>query len=181
MDIGTWLDGLKHSIQGPEFWMSFAFFAIIFLAFRPLKKFLATWGQKRAEEVQAKLDEPARLRKEAEALLAKYENHTKNRDTEYADIMQQAQNEIDFLQKDFDERLKERLARKDKETETRLQMIHDNGIKDMESQMLKQVVARTYEMLTHHHKTKKDVSQDIDRALDNVYETLKQNMHLVRK
>ena len=114
-------------------------------------------------------------------MLAKYENHTKNRDAEYADIMQQAQNEIDFLQKDFDERLKERLARKDKETETRLQMIHDNGIKDMESQMLKQVVARTYEMLTHHHKTKKDVSQDIDRALDNVYETLKQNMHLVRK
>lgn len=181
MDISTWLDGLKHAIQGPEFWMSFAFFAIILLAFSPLKRFLATWGEKRAAEVQAKLDETAGLRKEAEALLAKYENHTKNKEAEYADIMKRAKDEIDFLQADFDERLKERLARKDKETETRLQMIHDNGIKDMESQMLKRVVARTYEVLTHHHKTKMDASEEIDKSLESVYETLKQNMHLVRK
>lgn len=181
MDIGTWLDGLKHSIQGPEFWMSFAFFAVILIAFRPLKKKLVLWGQSQAAQVQAKLDEPANLRKEAEALLTKYENHTKNKDAEYAEIMAQIKNDIDFLQKDFDERLKERLNRKEKETETRLQMIRDNGIKDMESQMLKQVIARTYDMLTCHHKNQKDAKQDIDKALGNVYETLKQNMHLVRK
>ena len=139
------------------------------------------WGQARANEVQAKLDEPANLRKEAEALLAKYENHTKNRDAEYADIMKQAEAEIDFLQKDFDERLKERLARKDKETEVRLQMIYDNGVKDMKNKMLKLVVKRTYEILSHHHKTKKDAGLEIDKSLDSIYETLKQNMHLVRK
>ncbi len=181
MDIGTWLDGLKHSMQGPEFWMSFAFFAVILIAFRPLKKKLSAWGQNQAAQVQAKLDEPANLRKEAEALLTKYENHTKNKDKEYAEIMAQTQNEIDFLHADFDERLKERLIRKDKETEVRLQMIHDNGIKDMESQMLKMVVKRAYEMLTTHHKTQKDAAKDIDKALDDVYKTLKQNMHLVRK
>ena len=179
--MDTWIDGLKHSIQGPEFWMTFAFFAIIFIAFRPLKKFLATWGQKCATEVRAKLDEPANLRAEAEALLKKYENHTKNQDKEYADIMEQAKSEIDFLQKDFDERLNERLKRKDAETEVRLQMIRENGIKDMENQMLKMVVNRTYDLLAHHHKTEKDASKEIDKALNSVCETLKNNMHLVRK
>lgn len=181
MDINTWGDGLKNSIQGPEFWMTFAFFAIIFIAFRPLKRFLNAWGQKNAAEIQAQLDEPANLRKEAEVLLAKYENHTKNQNKEYDDMMKQAKDEIDFLQADFDERLKERLARKDKETEIRLQMIRDNGIKDMENQMLKIVIDRTYEKLTHHQKAKKDAAKEIDKALESVYETLKQNMHLVRK
>lgn len=181
MDIGSCIEGLKHSIQGPEFWMSFAFFAIILLAFRPLRKFMAMWGQKQAAEVRAKLDEPAELRKEAEALLAKYEAYTKNKETEYADIMKRSKDEIDFLQADFDERLKERLVRKDKETETRLQMIRENGIKDMENKMLKMVVNRTYDLLMQHHKNEKDASKEIDKALNSVCETLKQNMHLVRK
>ncbi|MBR5129672.1 MAG: hypothetical protein IKV03_00395 [Alphaproteobacteria bacterium] len=179
--MDAWIDVLKLSIQGPEFWMSVAFFAIILGAFFPLKKFLNGWGKRQAAEVQAKLDEPANLRKEAEALLTKYENHTKNQDQEYVDIMKQAKSEIDFLQKDFDERLKERLVRKDKETEARLQMIRDNGVKEIENQMLKMVVKRTYDMLTQHHKTSKNASKEMDRALENVCETLKQNMHLVRK
>lgn len=179
--MAAWLEGLKHSIQGPEFWMSFAFFAVILIAFKPLRKGLLAWGQARADDVQAKLDEPAKLRQEAEALLVKYQSHTKNKETEYAEIMKQAESEIDFLQKDFDERLKERLVRKDKETEVRLQMIYENGVKDMKNKMLKLVIKRTYEILLHHHKTKKDATKEIDKALDSVYETLKQNMHLVRK
>ena len=179
--MDTWVDGLKHSVQGPEFWMTFAFFAIIFIAFKPLRKYLAAWGKGRSDEVRAKLDEPANLRKEAEALLEKYEKHTKDKDKEYAQIMAETQAEIDFLQKDYDELLKERLKRKDAETQVRLQMIRDNGVKEMENQMLKMVVQRTYDLLAHHHNQEKDAVKEIDKALDNVYETLKQNIHLVRK
>jgi hypothetical protein len=51
----------------------------------------------------------------------------------------------------------------------------------MENQMLKMVVQRTYDLLAHHHNQEKDDVKEIDKALDNVYEALKQNMHLVRK
>lgn len=178
---GNILDILKEAIKGPEFWMSFAFFVVIIVAFRPIGRYLKIWGEKHAAEIQARLDQPAQLRKNAQELLEKYEERTKNREIEYREIMKQAEAEIDFLQQDFDQKLKDRLSRKDKETEVRLQMIHDNGVKEMKNGMLKLVINRTYEILSHHHKTKKDASGEIDKALDSIYDTLKQNMHLVRK
>lgn len=169
-----------HTIQGPEFWMSLAFFAVIVIAFRPLKKRLHEWGKQRKAEIQETLDEPVRLRRQAEALLEKYETHTKNRDAEYAEIIKKAEEEIDFLQADFDTKLKERLERKEKETAVRLQMIRDNGVKEMENQMLQLVVRRTYELLADH-ASQKNSSKEIDAALESVYSSLKENTHLIRK
>lgn len=167
-------------IQGPEFWMSLAFFTVIVIAFRPIKQRLSEWGKQQAADIQEKLDEPARLRKQAEDLLEKYESHTKNRDAEYAEIIKKAEDEIDFLQQEFDTKLKERLERKEKETAVRLQMIKDNGVKEMENQMLRLVVKRTYEKLAEH-ASQKNSAKEMDVALDRVYSSLKENMHLIHK
>lgn len=180
MDWNVFLDGFKQAVKGPEFWMSFAFFAVILIAFRPIKKRIQAWGGAYAAQIQAQLDQPANLRKNAEELLAKYEERTKNRDIEYADMMKQAEAEIDFLQQDFDQKLKERLHRKDVETQLRLQMIHENGVKEMENKMLKLIVDRTYEMLAKH-TAHKNSAKEVDVALDCIYSSLKENAHLIRK
>ncbi len=176
----TVFEHFLQMIQGPEFWMSLAFFAIIVIAFRPMKQRLMAWGKHQADDVREKLDEPARLRKQAEDLLEKYESHTKNRDAEYAEIIKKAEDEIDFLQQEFDTKLKERLERKEKETAVRLQMIKDNGVKEMENQMLRLVVKKTYEMLAEH-ASQKNSTKEIDDALQSVYASLKENTHLIRK
>ncbi len=176
----TVFEHFLQMIQGPEFWMTLAFFTVIVIAFRPMKRRLSEWGKHQADDVREKLDEPARLRKQAEDLLEKYESHTKNRDAEYAEIIKKAEDEIDFLQKDFDIKLKERLERKEKETAVRLQMIKDNGIKEMENQMLRLVVKRTYEKLAEH-ASQKNSTKEMDIALESIYSSLKENTHLIRK
>ncbi|MGN1063026.1 MAG: hypothetical protein ACI4QM_01730, partial [Alphaproteobacteria bacterium] len=110
---------LIELIKGPEFWMTFAFFLVLALAVRPIGRILSQWGQARADEIRAKLDEPVRLRTQAEELLAKYENHTKNRTQEHNEIIRAAESEIDFLQKEADQKLKDRLMRKENETAVR--------------------------------------------------------------
>lgn len=174
------LNELLIEIKGPEFWMSFAFFVILFISFKPLKQYLDNWGKAQAAKVQAKLEEPAKLREQAQMLLEKYEEHTKNRESERADMMKKAEEEIDFLQKEFDQRMKDRLERKKRETETRLQMIYDNGITDMKNQMLHLIVKKTYDILQnkeHQHDTK----QEMEQALNQVYSSLNQHIDLVKK
>ena len=59
-------------------------------------------------------------------------------------------------------------------------MIKDNGVKEMENQMLRLVVKRTYEKLAEH-ASQKNSAKEMDVALDRVYSSLKENMHLIHK
>lgn len=167
-------------IKGPEFWLSFAFFLVLAVAVRPMGRMLRTWGQARADSIREKLDEPARLKAQAEELLAKYENHTKNRKQEHTDIINAAKAEIEFLQQEADRKLKERLERKENETSTRLQMIHDNGIKELKNKMLRVIINRTYDILGKN-AAKTNQEREMDKALERVYASLENNMDLVKK
>lgn len=171
---------LIELIKGPEFWMTFAFFLVLILAVRPIGRILSQWGRARADEIRAKLDEPVRLRTQAEELLAKYENHTKNRTQEHNEIIRAAESEIDFLQQEADQKLKDRLMRKENETAVRLQMIHDNGIKELKNQMLRAIINRTYEILGKNVR-QVNRQQEMDRALERVYASLENHIDLVKK
>ena len=47
------MDSFLQIIKGPEFWMSFAFVAVILIAAHPLGRFLSRWGAQQADKVRA--------------------------------------------------------------------------------------------------------------------------------
>lgn len=171
---------LLNHIKGPEFWMSFAFVCVVIICFNPLRKYLTSWGNKQADKVRARLDEPAELRKKAEDLLAKYEEHTKNQESERKAILKQADEEIKVLRAEFDQRTKERLERKDRDIAARLEMVQKNGIQHMKEQMARLVVQKTFEILKEKQTPQSSETQ-MDEAIRRLCDSLNQHKNLVRK
>lgn len=174
------MESIVHIIKGPEFWMSFAFVAVVLIAFRPLGRFLSQWGKSQADKVRSHLEEPARLRNQAEELYAKYVLHTKNQEMERADILRQGEEEIKNLRSEFEERTKERLQRKDREVAARLKMVQENGTRQLKDQMAKLVIKKTYDIL-HDRETEVAKTKEMDKSIAMLCETLKENVHLMKK
>ena len=170
---------LSH-IKGPEFWMSFAFVCVVILSFNPLRRYLLQWGKTRADKVRAQLDEPAALRAKAEALLEKYEDHTKNQEHEREEILKQAEDEIKVLRAEFDERTKERLERKDKDVAKRLEMVQKNGIQHMKEQMARLVIQKTFQILKEDC-TQNSKQKEMDKAINMLCQSLNEHKDLLKK
>lgn len=173
------MDSFLQIIKGPEFWMSFAFVAVILIAARPLGRFLSRWGAQQADKVRAHLDEPANLRKQAEELYEKYVLHTKNQEKERANILKQADIEIENLRKDFEEHTAERMQRKDREVAARLKMVQENGTRQMKEQMAKLVIEKTYDIL-HERESDDTKRREMDKSIALLFDSLKKNTHLLK-
>lgn len=170
---------LEH-IKGPEFWMSFSFFAVLLVAFNPLKKYLAKWGKERADKIQKSLDEPADLRKKAEELLKKYETHTQNQEQERTDILTAAEEEVLALQKENKIRLTDRMERKHIEMTNRLQTIQENGVKQMKDQMVGIIVNKAQDILKKNQNTPVS-GVEMDKALNLIFHSLTENKDLIKR
>ena len=173
------MDSFLQIIKGPEFWMSFAFVAVVLIAMRPLGRFLSRWGAQQADKVRAHLDEPANLRKQAEELYEKYVLHTKNQEKERADILKQAEIEIENLRKDFEEHTAERMQRKDREVAARLKMVQENATRQMKEQMAKLVIEKTYDIL-HERESDETKQREMDKSISLLFDSLKKNTHLLK-
>lgn len=173
------MDSFLQIIKGPEFWMSFAFVAVVLIAVRPLSRFLTRWGQEQADKVRAHLDESARLRKQAEELYNKYVLYTQNQESERADILRQADIEIENLRKEFKENAAERMQRKDREVAARLKMIQENGTRKMKEQMANLVIEKTYGIL-HERESDEKKQRAMDKSIALLLESLKENAHLLK-
>lgn len=160
-------------LENPEFWAGVAFCLVVFAGIRPVFKKFKIWGHGQAEIVKKELDEAHALRKQAEDLCAKYEQHTRNLEQEKAEILQSAEKEVLTLQQEADEKLSNRLDQKKREVQERIQLIQENTRKDLTQQVLQQVVDKTKEVLAE--KSIRQTPADMDEALSQVFNTLEQN------
>ena len=89
---------------------------VYFGAFRTVLKGLDARG----EAVQAELDQAARLRDEATALLASFEKKSKEAEANAAKIVQEARTQAEQLAKEAAERLNDFIARRTKQAEAKI-------------------------------------------------------------
>ena len=59
--------------QAPEFLVAIAFFVMMFFAFKPVSRAIASALDLRAEKIKSKLDEAQKLREDAQEMLARYQ------------------------------------------------------------------------------------------------------------
>jgi F-type H+-transporting ATPase subunit b len=64
---------MLHELQEPEFWVAVSFFIFVILAWKPLSRMIVSALDDRAAKIRIDLERAAKLREEAQALLADYQ------------------------------------------------------------------------------------------------------------
>jgi F-type H+-transporting ATPase subunit b len=109
MDFQSQLHG---QLQEPAFWVAVAFLILMALGLKPLVKFAITALDKRSAQIDADLKEAARLRAEAEALLAAYQQKQKEMLAEAEKLLQQAKADAQSMAEKAEAELKDSLEKR---------------------------------------------------------------------
>lgn len=104
-----------------EFWVLIAFVIfLVVLAYFSVHKKIATALDGRAERITKELAEAARLRAEAEELLASFEKKKAVAEAEAAAIIKQAETEAGLIAREAHERVAEFIRRRTKQAEEKI-------------------------------------------------------------
>jgi F-type H+-transporting ATPase subunit b len=104
-----------------EFWVFVAFILFVGLvSYYRLHSKIASALDKRSDRIRADLVEAARLRAEAEALLASFQKKKAEAEAEAAAILKQAEVEAEIIAKEAHERVAEFIRRRTKQAEEKI-------------------------------------------------------------
>ena len=117
--MGAWVAETTTALSEPfyvaaEFWVMVAFVILLALVFKPLFRIVVTALDARAETIKRQIDEAARLREEAQGLLATYQRKHRDAVKETGDILGQARDEAARQATRAEEMLVESLKRRER-------------------------------------------------------------------
>ena len=135
-------------LHTPEFWVavSFAGFVALLLYFRvPARVIVAL--DKRAAIIAAQLEEARRLRDEAESLLASYQQKQRDAEKQIQDIVTLAGEEAERLAKETREMLEQRLERRTRLAEQKIERAEAEAIRDVQTRAVEIAIEASRSLL----------------------------------
>lgn len=123
-----------HLIWEAEFWVAVAF--VMFFAgllYIGVHKTIGTTLDKRSSRIQSELDEAARLKSEALALLAEYRQKTANAEKEAAGIIESAKADAERLAAEAHAKLEDFVTRRTKMAETKIAQAEAQALAEVRS------------------------------------------------
>jgi len=123
-----------HFIWEAEFWVTVAF--VMFFAgllYIGVHKTIGSTLDKRSARIQSELDEAARLKKEALALLAEYQRKTANAEKEAAEIIESAKADAERLAAEAHAKLEDFVSRRTKMAETKIAQAEAQALAEVRS------------------------------------------------
>lgn len=136
-------------LNDPEFWVAVAF--VIFVAglgYLGVHKKLADALDARAARIKAELDDAAKLRNEAMALLAEYQRKRQEAETEAQEIIAGAKAEAERLAIEAKAKIEEFVARRTKMAETKIAQAEAQAAADVRSAAAEAAVTAAEKILT---------------------------------
>lgn len=155
-----------------EFWVAVAFVAfLLILVYVGVHKTIAGALDKRSSRIQSELEEAARLKAEAQALLAEYKQKTANADKEAAAIIEGAKADAERLAAEAHSKLEEFVARRTKMAETKIEQAEQQALAEVRSAAAEAAVGAAERVLAH--TTKGSVAEQlIARGIEDVKKKL---------
>jgi F-type H+-transporting ATPase subunit b len=156
-----------------EFWVLVAFilfFAVIFY-FGAHTMIIGTLDKRRAR-IQCELEEAARLKSEAMALLAEYKQKTANAETEAEAIIQGAREDAERLAAEAHAKLEEFVERRTKMAEQKIAQAEAQALADVRSAAADAAVAAAERVLADATKAGSVAEQLIARGIEDVKKKL---------
>ena len=157
--------GEHNMFQDPTFWVGVAFCITVFSLIKLAGKTVSALLQARADKIAARLDEAAKLRVEAETLLAEYTVRHEKMNQTAQDALKEAEDKAlkmkENIKKDFEEKLKKR----EEATEARLNRAAEEASEKIRA-MAVAVAMQTVEKVLSEKLSGEDGQRLINDAID---------------
>ena len=155
-----------------EFWVAVAFvlfFAV--LIYFGVHKTIAATLDKRSARIQSELEEAARLKAEAKALLAEYKQKTANAEKEAAAIIEGAKDDAERLAAEAHAKLEDFVARRTQMAETKIAQAEAQALAEVRSVAAEAAVGAAEKVLAH--TTKGSLAEQLmSRGIEDVKKKL---------
>ena len=122
-----------HLLADGEFWVLLAVVAFAAIVWKPMRRTVIGGLDERAARIGAELDEARKLREEAEALLAQYEERQSEAAAEAAVIVAHAKEEAERIAAQSARDLDDALARRQRLAEERITQAEQKALDEIRS------------------------------------------------
>ena len=117
--------------QSAEFWVGVAFVLVVVLLAKPIGGLVKSMLNKRIDGIAKRIRDAARLRDDAQKLLADYEKKFLNADKEAEAILAKSQREIEYFKKENLSKLEAEMKLKEKDAEDRIKAAKEKAAKEI--------------------------------------------------
>lgn len=156
----------------PEFWLAIAFAVFVGLLARPLGRKIGAALDGRSAAIAKELDEAARLRDEAQALLASYQRKSRDALKEAEEILAQAEAEARRIQSDAAAALEASLKRREQLAMDKIAQAEARAVEDVRNAAVDVAMAATRELI------EKTLDEDKSKALvEDAIKDLPKRLH----
>lgn len=117
--------------QSAEFWVAVSFVLVVVALGRPVGKIIYSLLKKRGENIADRIREAAKLKEDAQKLLAQYEKKYRQAEQEAQEILSRSEKEINFIKKENMAKLESDMALKEKEAKQRIASAQDEAMQEI--------------------------------------------------
>ena len=153
--------------QNPEFWVGMAFVFVVLMLAKPVSKIFSVMLKKRIDDIANRIDEAAKLKDDAQKVLAEYETKFQNAKKEANALLKKTQKQVDLLQKDSLHKLEVDMVLRQKEAEERINAAKDEAEKEI-AWLVSEVVVGAVKNLLAQKLDEKAHDALIDDAIEKI-------------
>ena len=162
---------MSHLFENPETWVLVAFIVFVGLVSKKAYGFITVSLDERAARIGSELEEAARLREEAQALLSQYQRDHRGLETEIARILEQAGQEGDQITLAAEDKLKAQLAQREAQVQENMKHAEVQAFERIRSMASTLTVAASSELIRKNLSPEK-ASRLLDASIDEVADKL---------
>jgi F-type H+-transporting ATPase subunit b len=143
-------DAAHHNVpfwERPEVWVAVAFFAVVGFAWKPVGRALCAGLDLRRDKIKARLDEAARLREDAEAMIATYLRKQEEALKEAEEIVAHAKAEAERLAAQAAKDLEDALKRREQAALQRIAQAETDAVREVRNLAVDIAMAATRKVL----------------------------------
>jgi F-type H+-transporting ATPase subunit b len=156
----------------PEVWLTVAFVAFVCLLARPISRMIASALDNRSAAIARELEEAAKLRDEAQTLLATYQRKSRDALKEAEDILAQAEAEARRIRAEAAEALQAGLKRREQMALDKIAQAEARAVEDVRNVAVDVALAATRDLI------EKNLDADKSKALvEDAIQELPKRLH----
>lgn len=134
-------------LHTPEFWVAVGFIILVAAAARPLVRGFTAMLDERSARIGRSLDEAAKLREEAQHLLAEYQRRQRDAAKEVDAVVAQARTEAERAAKEAAERLEALLKRREQQALDRISQAEAEAMQQVRNVTVDVAIAATRRLI----------------------------------
>lgn len=135
-------------LGNPSFWVAVAFFVFLAIAFKPAKTAILGALDGKIDEIKADVEHAAKLRDEAQALLADYERKQQQSAAQAEEMIATAKREAEDAKTRAEEELRASLERQQKLALERISLAEEKALSEVRIAAADLAIAATEKLIT---------------------------------